>query len=395
MTAEEKVKVLEDEFKLIKGELRQTLVSVRDFLLDLKLPPVQEEADEIEYLPRAQSESAAQPESGLPSFQPDMPEISNGSNSSLPSNNVPNNKSNDIPNYEEPDEEELADELADKEDSEPEIFDLEDKTEDEDSFDFEDNDITSGDMPGEFEEEQDDEKDEDYSPVIKSDKEVKPQNIEGLSQMNLLANLMRWTAEARSEIGMDQLPVFLDLYTIGGKLPKGVKEAVLHIAEIVKDINEDDKHQTRNDMVNEQVSLCMEINEFSVDLPQGLKDKLHRLTQIVLRQSVNSTKVEIWSQMMLALHGILTGSSNSELQKLNIENLVSNDDELDWEEVEEIEDIIDDETSEVKNKTVKSAKLKLVFPMDDDKEQEIELGDLTIGAETKNRQGNGRRAKVA
>ena len=44
MSTEDRVKVLEGEFKLIKSELRQTLGSVRDFMLDLKLPPVQEDA---------------------------------------------------------------------------------------------------------------------------------------------------------------------------------------------------------------------------------------------------------------------------------------------------------------------------------------------------------------
>ena len=43
MATDDRVKVLEGEFKLIKSELRQTLSSVRDFLLDIKLPPMQEE----------------------------------------------------------------------------------------------------------------------------------------------------------------------------------------------------------------------------------------------------------------------------------------------------------------------------------------------------------------
>ena len=43
MSTEDRVKALEGEFKLIKSELRQTLIGVRDFLLDMKLPALQDE----------------------------------------------------------------------------------------------------------------------------------------------------------------------------------------------------------------------------------------------------------------------------------------------------------------------------------------------------------------
>ena len=43
MGIEERLQTLENEHQLIRGELKQTLVNVRDFLVDLNLPAIQEE----------------------------------------------------------------------------------------------------------------------------------------------------------------------------------------------------------------------------------------------------------------------------------------------------------------------------------------------------------------
>ena len=85
---------------------------------------------------------------------------------------------------------------------------------------------------------------------------------QSVSQVNLLASLIRWVSVARREIGIEQLPVFLDTYAISGHLPPEVEGAIMRLAEVVD-------------------------------------------TQPVEWADVDRS--EAWSRLILGLHGILTG----------------------------------------------------------------------------------------
>lgn len=56
-----------------------------------------------------------------------------------------------------------------------------------------------------------------------------------LSQMNSLANLIRWVSSAKKEIGTQQLPTFLEAFRAHGPLPAEMKELILHLAVVVEE----------------------------------------------------------------------------------------------------------------------------------------------------------------
>jgi hypothetical protein len=80
--------------------------------------------------------------------------------------------------------------------------------------------------------------------------------------VNLLANLLRWVASAKKQLGSEQLPLFLEVYGLTGCLSPELKEIILHLADIA-----------------------------------------------VLQPTGNKT--ELWGQLILELHGILAGDPAS------------------------------------------------------------------------------------
>ena len=117
-------------------------------------------------------------------------------------------------------------------------------------------------------------------------------------------------AAAKKDIGIAQLPVFLDVYASTGNLNSEMKDIILHLAEVATG-PEDNLLPEKNRTVSEELTICMEINGLSGQLPEDLKRKVQRLTQIILEQSLNTGKSDIWSQMLLELHGVLSGFGNS------------------------------------------------------------------------------------
>ncbi len=84
-----------------------------------------------------------------------------------------------------------------------------------------------------------------------------------VSQANLFANLICWVAAAKKEIGDELLPAFLDAYGIGEQLPRQLRESILHLADMIEP------------------------------------------------GTVKTDKANIWSRLMLELHGILAGGGTS------------------------------------------------------------------------------------
>ena len=141
---------------------------------------------------------------------------------------------------------------------------------------------------------------------------------QGIPKVNMLANLINWVARAKQDIGYEELPTFLEVYGISGHLSPELKDIIIRLAEIAK------------------------------DLPD------------------NTTESEIWSQSMLSLHGILTGGDAP--QNPVIPSWVDGTDEA--------ESSLEEEIIEIDKAKEKSAKLKLVFPNGNGKNKEFCI-DLT------------------
>ena len=329
-----KLDTLEEELKLMKGELKQSIASVRDYLLNMELPssefatvlaalggdgeqkitmkgsfsappdtspsgpaqeePVTEEEEVIE--PESElspEEEAFEPESelspGEEAFEP-ASELSPGEEGLSSPGEPSGNESAMFP------EDELADQYQDEDlGLAPELLPEEEPDEQEESL------MTESELPVE-------EEPMEYGNI----------NTEVISQstpkVNLLANIIQWIARAKKEIGKEQLPTFLEVYGISGHLSPELKEMILHLADITSEQPE----------------------------------------------AVNAA--EVWGQSMLSLHGILTGGDaplhpvkpfwddgNNEIQP--------NEDEI-------------TEVEAVKPKDI-PVKLKLVFPNGDGKSKEF------------------------
>jgi hypothetical protein len=246
METEKKLQTMEEELKLIKGELKQSLASVRDYLLNMELPS-SEFATVLEDLgddsgnkvtlrgslaseePRVAQE-LPQEEPVEPAFEQTGEEIME------PEAELP------------PEEEEMmhSDESPEDELEQP----LEDEVEDFEPEEPEEPIMPESELPVE---------EEPQMVPGKSLAEAHAEAGQSTPKVNLLANLMHWVTKAKKEIGTEHLPAFLEVYGISGHLSLELKELILHMANIASE------------------------------------------------QTENGNTAEAWSQAMLSLHGILTG----------------------------------------------------------------------------------------
>jgi hypothetical protein len=412
MATEDRVKVLEGEFKLIKGEVRQTLSSVRDFLLDIKLPSMQEEpglTQETEAITTPEtvqdSEENAGADngggdkgsegSGLDGFGPEgipqdqMPDFSG-------MDQVPDSKTAGEPAAEGPATETLPPLDLDTPDdqgmssgnmpgSRPQI-----KNEDEEAEETAEKEVH---QPGTAEEEEGDTVSQDNNEMNRS----------SVPQVNLLANLIRWVANAKKEIGVSQLPVFLDVYATTGKLTPEMKDIILHLAEVATNPSLAEDTQENGQIISEQLKLCMEINRSSAQLPDDIKLKIQRLTELLLQQSIQYNKADVWSSLLVDLHGILSGGgaplrslqSIAPMQSKVVESTKITEKQVE-EELDNPEDVndenLDDDvdfeyTEPVKNNAntlqgKRQARLRLIMPTSEGEEQSLDLGNLFIATDS-------------
>ena len=131
-------------------------------------------------------------------------------------------------------------------------------------------------------------------------------------KVNMLANLINWVARAKEEIGYEQIPTFLEVYGISGHLSSELKEVIIHLSEITRE---------RPEVAN---------------------------------------NAEVWSQAMLALHGIITGG-DAPLHPI-MPSWTDNTNEI---------QPVEEEIIEVDKAKEKPVKLKLVFPDGNGKSKEF------------------------
>ncbi|MDO8568713.1 MAG: hypothetical protein Q7R57_08375 [Dehalococcoidales bacterium] len=230
MEIDKRVESMESEFKLMRGELKQTLTSVRDYLLNLKLPPSQEAT----LLAAAMSGGSAEMTmDGKFSVERDNGKNGPGTDELLGENEPGNAR--DASDGEEDaesgnsEETELSEE--NEEDAESTDPDKEELMQDEITEPIEEAAAASGTVA----------------------------MAQGTPPVNLLANLIRWVAIAKREIGGEQLPTFLEVYGISGHLSSESKDIILQLAEVTTP------------------------------------------------ETADASTAEVWSKLILELHGILAG----------------------------------------------------------------------------------------
>jgi hypothetical protein len=243
MAGDKRVETLQEEIKLLKGEVKHSLASVRDYLLNQELPSAElmnlaDNAQKISLETVGQAAASALGDDmmnlpGSASEEEDMPPEDEELISVEPPRNKEEAASDEPEDYQETSRDTPEDNLVRSEEEEPE--DPQEEAVDER-------------MPiGRREEAQRMEYARTEDPVPSP------------PRVNMLANLITWVARAKKDIGYEQLPVFLEVYGLSGHLSAELKEVILHFAEI------------------------------TAERPDAPGD------------------AETWSQAMLTLHGILTG----------------------------------------------------------------------------------------
>jgi hypothetical protein len=307
MGGDKKLETMQEELKLLKGELKQSLASVRDYLLNMELP-ASEFSNILEALDTGEGQKVTMtgtlgtPEETKPTEDTRQeivetePDTISGDEKLIDVEEplVDESREPDEENFDELDEEPVLEETAltrDEPDEEiqPEVPEESPKA------------------PGP----------DAGLPPLEEDRLLNYEKISDEASLvtpkvNMLANLITWVAKAKKEIGYDQLPTFLEVYGISGHLSLELKEIILQLAQITAE-----KPEVANDP-------------------------------------------EIWSQAMLSLHGILTGG-DAPLHPV-LPFLTEADEETPPEEEEEPEEETPQETP---------IKLKLVFPDGEGKSKEF------------------------
>ncbi len=299
MTAEKKLETLEEEIKLMKGEMKQSLASVREYLLNMELP-----ASEFAAILTALGND----NSGVQKLQLDsLGDLAKKGPTAESTAQMPGQledeiesppEDEDLIDVEKPPEDEVEtlpeDELekppedssiASDEEFAPEdsLLDQDETGMPEDSLLDQDEtgmpedsllDESGTDMPEDSLLDQDEtgtpedsllDQDDDYgaydeveNPTPESGlSEEEAQSMEydrttdeshpSVPKVNLLANLINWVAKAKKEIGYDNIPIFLEVYGISGHMAPELKELIMHLSEITKEQPEAADNAARED----------------------------------------------------------------------------------------------------------------------------------------------------
>ena len=257
MEIEKRVEGLEGEFKLIKGEVKQSLIDIRDYVLEGKPVPQSaplegEPLQEVPPVKRMDSQpvDASKPLREQPEYER-LEEIVDeelpGASEEAPFDQLPPFKEepvqeapfNQLPSLEEepvqeaptPEEaDSLPAEASKPFEKQPEPERLEDKV-------------------------------EEKLPEPSKEEKMSEKASGSMLQANQLPNLIRWVSVAKKEIGSAQLPTFLEAYGVRGHLSSEMKEVILHLAVVVSE------------------------------------------------QPSDASPADVWSRLTMELHGILTDGS--------------------------------------------------------------------------------------
>jgi len=200
------------------------------------------------------------------------------------------------------------------------------------------------------------------------------------SQVNLLADLLRWVSVATREIGSEQLPTFLDVYGTTGNLSLETREIIMRFADVVAQQPAFTfADGVRGYIMTEQLATFLEVIGRDGRLSSEVKEGILRFASNMVAQPSERSIADIWSRLLLELHGILNGGGKLP-QALGIvqamEELAAEADEaeIDADGAEESPDMENDEAAKPEEKTVT---LKLVLPVGG-VEKEFGIENLSI-----------------
>jgi len=260
MEVEKKVKTLEGEVKLMKGELKETLANVRDFLLSLKLPApvVALDLDGVGQLgvggglPAASPSSIPQPaptETVEAPVEPEQPGISPVAEAEAPAQFVeveelPEPPASELPEQQEPplEEEDETEQVAEQETA-----------------------------------------------------QVSPLG----PQVNLVGNLFRWVSVATKEIGNKQLPTFLDIYATSGNLSPELRGVILRFASVVEEQPSDARAAgVWIRLMNEQLATFLDVHSVNGHVSPEVKKGILHFASVMVKQSQDAHTAGAWNQLM-------------------------------------------------------------------------------------------------
>ncbi len=319
MESEKQLQTIEEELKLLKGELKQTLSSVRDYLINMELPTTEfstilaalgDGGDQTvnmkgtfslppesapKYEPEAQAKDEVENEPSESEAEPVSEKESSGSSKAtagkepyMSAESEPVIQEENLEFEEEPEMEETVEETFEEE--EPFIPDTELPLGEEQQIEYE---------------------------------KISSELSKSVPKVNLLANLVSWVSLAKKEIGDEQLAMFLEVYGISGNLSPELKDVILHLAEITTE------------------------------------------------KPGDNNMAEVWSNSMLSLHGVLTGG-DAPLNPVRPH----------WNEIDKELGPEENEITEMQEEPEEPpVKLKLVFPNGDGKGKEYCI-DLTPEVDT-------------
>jgi len=301
MAIDKKVEALEGAVKLMKGELKETLTNVRDFLLSLKLPPPQMEGLEGEA-------SSLGIDGGL--------SLDSGSSISLqsPKGSVEIVQERPVTQQVESDQPAVSSvartpsraRLREVEASpqavvvEPtpspaearapaQFVEVEESTQSAASAPSE--------PPGQRKRL---EESEVVRSVERKGEEEMAEPVTGATpQVNLLSNLLRWVAVATREIGIEQLPTFLDVYGTTGNLSPEIRGVILCFAGVVEE-QPSDAHTAcvYSRLMSEQLATFLEMHSVNGHLSPEAKEGIMRFASVMAKQASDANTASVWNQLM-------------------------------------------------------------------------------------------------
>jgi len=409
MAIEKKVETLEGEVKLMKGELKETLANVRDFLVNLKLPTPQIEgldggntrltvdgglsmpsagavlqqalpamAQVAQEAAVAQAVQSPQPVMAAAPSAPAEPQVVKVE-TVAPSDNQPTATA-------EPTEAAAPVEEATPEMSEPPAMPSSAAPESPEASEPQ----PQPKQPEAARDAQQPEKSKEIQPGQPVAEAVSGSS----SQVNLLANLLRWVSVATREIGSEQLPTFLDVYGTTGNLSPETREVILRFTDVVAQQPAfASADGVRSHIMTEQLATFLEVHSINGRLSPEVKEGILRFAGTMMAHPLERSIADVWSRLLLELHGILSGGGSlpqtlgivQAIEELNDE---ANEAELETDGAGESPDTIEDEAAEAKERTVT---LKLVVPVGG-MEKEFGIDNLSINM-TPESDGKGRTAR--
>lgn len=282
MEIETKLQAMENEFRLMKGELKQALTDVRDFLIIFPTPTINEGVFErFHEMHTGMGGGGGGNNQAPPMMIPQLPQIPQKPEDTLPAGH-------EVP------EDEKEDEETPEETAQPENL------------------KSSEDEADETEESPDAGLEQETAPEAMADEEL-PAGENAVvinrpaSEVNILTNLIRWVSVAKRELGDGQLAAFLDIYGQQGALLPETRQLILQLAEVT-DTSKDEITPSASFftiLIREQLSALLEVRANSGQISPELKDSIMNLVGMMAEPAPRGKPSDVWSRLILELHAIL------------------------------------------------------------------------------------------